>query len=50
MGYRAMDKPRGTARLNVKAVNAFVAKAEPGKKLSDGAGLYGFGDQFFDRE
>ncbi len=37
-----MDKARGRARLNDKAAKAFATKAEPGKKLSDGAGLYLF--------
>lgn len=32
----------GAGRLTDKAIKAFVAKAEPGKKLADGAGLYLF--------
>jgi integrase len=32
----------GASRLTDKAVKAFVAKAEPGKKLADGGGLYLF--------
>lgn len=32
----------GTGRLTDKAIKAFVAKAERGKKLADGAGLYLF--------
>jgi hypothetical protein len=32
----------GTAKLTEKAIKAFVAKAERGNKLTDGAGLYLF--------
>ena len=32
----------GSGRLTDKAIKAFVAKAEPGKKLSDGGGLFLF--------
>ncbi len=32
----------GAGRLTDRAIKAFVAKAEPGKKLADGAGLYLF--------
>lgn len=33
-------RARGTDRLSERAVRAFIKKAEPGRKLSDGHGLY----------
>jgi Arm DNA-binding domain len=33
-------RPRGINRLSAVAVKAFVRRSEPGKKLSDGAGLF----------